>query len=384
MIAGDPDAVVAAAAALARSSGFTDAATGIDAAATAALSGWEGQAAAAAGATSARFGPALATADEACRALVPALRAYAAELRAAQEQFARAQTAADQVVAPSPAAPAVGVLVTADEATRGMDAAVERARVADERAAAAVAEAQRHLAAMTVGRSTPAGTTPVPVARPEADEPGLLNTLGHTALDLVGLVPVVGEAADVANAAWYGLEGDYAAAGLSLAAAIPIAGWAFTGGKLGFKGVDTVKAVTDAGGAAAWVKGRPSMVPWSAERLPYKGVGEAYRWSDPATGKTVRYHAHPTDSTAPVGSHSASGPTYRLKVGNHHLDAEGTRYSGAQLAEGSARYSAQGANNTHIPYPTNQPVGWEPGHRVFVPNAASLADGTGEDGGSAR
>lgn len=48
--------------------------------------------------------------------------------------------------------------------------------------------------------------------------------IGHTALDVAGLVPGYGEAADLANAAWYAAEGDHLSAGLSLISTIPIVG----------------------------------------------------------------------------------------------------------------------------------------------------------------
>jgi hypothetical protein len=44
---------------------------------------------------------------------------------------------------------------------------------------------------------------------------------GHLVLDIAGLVPVIGEAADVANAIWYAGEGKYLEAGLSLLSVIP-------------------------------------------------------------------------------------------------------------------------------------------------------------------
>ena len=75
---------------------------------------------------------------------------------------------------------------------------------------------------------------------------GLLSTIGHGILDVAGLVPVVGEAADLANAAWYTAEGDYTMAALSAAAAIPFAGWAATGAKGVIKGGRAL----DAGGGA--------------------------------------------------------------------------------------------------------------------------------------
>ncbi len=67
----------------------------------------------------------------------------------------------------------------------------------------------------------------------------------HTTLDIVGLIPVVGEAADLVNGAIYLFEGDMVNASLSAAAAIPFAGWAATGTKL------AVKVVTVAGGGKA-------------------------------------------------------------------------------------------------------------------------------------
>jgi hypothetical protein len=50
------------------------------------------------------------------------------------------------------------------------------------------------------------------------------SDLGHTALDIGGFFPGVGEAADVANAAWYVGEGEYLDAGLSLISIIPVLG----------------------------------------------------------------------------------------------------------------------------------------------------------------
>lgn len=67
----------------------------------------------------------------------------------------------------------------------------------------------------------------------------------HLTLDVVGLVPIVGEAADLINGAIYLVEGDMVNAGLSASAAVPFAGWAATGSKL------AVKVVTLAGGAKA-------------------------------------------------------------------------------------------------------------------------------------
>ena len=54
-------------------------------------------------------------------------------------------------------------------------------------------------------------------------------------LDVIGLVPGYGEIADAVNAGIYALRGDYLNANLSMAACIPVVGWAATGGKLAGK-----------------------------------------------------------------------------------------------------------------------------------------------------
>jgi len=64
------------------------------------------------------------------------------------------------------------------------------------------------------------------------DEKPWFEKWGHTILDVLGLVPLLGEPADAVNAGWYSAEGDWVNAGLSAAALIPFAGAAFTGGKL--------------------------------------------------------------------------------------------------------------------------------------------------------
>lgn len=69
------------------------------------------------------------------------------------------------------------------------------------------------------------------------------SDIGHGVLDVVGLIPVVGEAADLANAGWYAAEGDYVNAALSAASAIPLAGYAATAAKVGKRANDAVGAV---------------------------------------------------------------------------------------------------------------------------------------------
>ncbi|MER7107911.1 golvesin C-terminal-like domain-containing protein [Streptomyces sp. NPDC000229] len=87
-----------------------------------------------------------------------------------------------------------------------------------------------------------------------------LSDIGHAALDVVGLIPVVGEVADVANGIWYAAEGNYVDAALSMSSAIPFVGYGASAVKAGryvAKGVeaadtanDTRKAADNAAGAA--------------------------------------------------------------------------------------------------------------------------------------
>lgn len=59
------------------------------------------------------------------------------------------------------------------------------------------------------------------------------SDVGHLGLDIAGLVPVYGEAADLANAAWLASEAKYLDAGLSLLSMVPVVGDAVgKGGKL--------------------------------------------------------------------------------------------------------------------------------------------------------
>ncbi|RKR87797.1 intein/RHS repeat-associated protein [Micromonospora pisi] len=75
------------------------------------------------------------------------------------------------------------------------------------------------------------------------------SDIGHTTLDVVGLIPVVGEVADVANGVWYAAEGNYVDAALSMSSAIPFIGYGATAIKAGrtgqkiIEGVDTVKDI---------------------------------------------------------------------------------------------------------------------------------------------
>ncbi len=67
----------------------------------------------------------------------------------------------------------------------------------------------------------------------EAYRTGNYAPLGHAALEVVGLVPVVGVPADAANGVWYATEGNWTDATFSVGAAIPGFGYAFNAAKYG-------------------------------------------------------------------------------------------------------------------------------------------------------
>ena len=92
-------------------------------------------------------------------------------------------------------------------------------------------------------RSDPDGLIP-------GDPPTKTSLVIHTTLDVVGLIPGLGEIADGTNALIYLVEGNKTDAALSTAAMIPIAGWAATGAKA-VRNVDKAVDIAKAGEKAA-------------------------------------------------------------------------------------------------------------------------------------
>ncbi|WP_228112003.1 GH-E family nuclease [Zoogloea sp. 1C4] len=91
--------------------------------------------------------------------------------------------------------------------------------------------------------SGPGNSAPPP--KPTPKEEGWWNRWGsdalHTTLDVVGLIPGVGEVADGANALVYLAEGDKVSAALSAAAMLPIGGQAATAAKMAKKGAQALE-----------------------------------------------------------------------------------------------------------------------------------------------
>ncbi|HGW5537660.1 hypothetical protein [Pseudomonas aeruginosa] len=91
--------------------------------------------------------------------------------------------------------------------------------------------------APATGKSADGSNAEVESETPAEEDTGdkLLDGL-QLGLDVVGLIPVVGEIADLANAGISLARGDYAGAALSVVSAIPFAGWLGTAGKVGRRG----------------------------------------------------------------------------------------------------------------------------------------------------
>ena len=96
----------------------------------------------------------------------------------------------------------------------------------------------------------------------ESDGGWSFSDIGHLTLDVVGMVPVVGNAADAANATWYASEGDYLNAALSSLGMIPAIGQA----------VIASKPVIIAASAGIVFKSLDEALQWARRWLEARGI----------------------------------------------------------------------------------------------------------------
>ncbi|MEU8609253.1 DNRLRE domain-containing protein [Actinoplanes sp. NPDC048791] len=137
-----------------------------------------------------------------------------------------------------------------------------------------------------------------PISQVEIDGHFSLSDVGHAALDVAGLVPGVGEVADLANAAWYAAEGDYGNAALSAASAIPFAGYAASaakGAKYAAKGVDAAQSAA---------KGADAARSGSKAANAAQGGGKAA----PSPAKASSGGGGPTGGAKATGGGGSAGP----------------------------------------------------------------------------
>ena len=182
-----------------------------------------------------------------------------------------------------------------------------------------------------------------PISRLEYNGHFSWGALGHAVLDVAGLVPVVGEVADLANAAWYAAEGDYANAALSAAGAIPFVGWgaaAVKGGKYAYKGIETARAGTKLVDEA--VEGGSKLVDDAAEGGG-KLIDDAGNAGKPAPTDTPGAPA-PKPKPEPAPAKAADPPPTAGKAGGDTTDLY--RVSPAQ--RGTSELD-NGLNPEHFP-----------------------------------
>jgi filamentous hemagglutinin len=98
------------------------------------------------------------------------------------------------------------------------------------------------------------------------------SEIGHTVLNVAGMIPVIGAPADAVNAGWYAAQGDWANAALSAATAIPGVGDFVGGARLGATGLKMVedgvrveRAIKDGKEVASTARNAEHALNWERE-----------------------------------------------------------------------------------------------------------------------
>jgi hypothetical protein len=92
----------------------------------------------------------------------------------------------------------------------------------------------------------------------------------HSGLDIIGLIPVVGEVADLFNGFIYTVEGDGVNASLSFASMVPVAGWGATAAKYAKKSINALDGTTR---TLRWVKQTNGIINFGERGLLRKVLG---------------------------------------------------------------------------------------------------------------
>ena len=133
----------------------------------------------------------------------------------------------------------------------------------------------------------------------------------HTALDVLGFIPVIGTGADLLNAGVYAAEGDWLNAGLSATSAIPLVGDAFAAGRV------VAKYGDDAGAALAAITRHGDDVAGAAAKHSDE-VDELLKAADAQYPKKA---ARPDEwhHVQPIYLGGKSGPKVQLPAAYHQL-----------------------------------------------------------------
>lgn len=94
----------------------------------------------------------------------------------------------------------------------------------------------------------------------------------HTGLDVIGMIPVVGEIADLTNGILYTIQGDGLNASLSFAATLPVVGWFATTAKYAKK---TIYALDGTKRTLKWLKKASNIIDFGDRDLLRKVLGLA-------------------------------------------------------------------------------------------------------------
>ncbi|WP_376093120.1 DNA/RNA non-specific endonuclease [Roseomonas sp. CCTCC AB2023176] len=192
-----------------------------------------------------------------------------------------------------------------------------------------------------------------------------LSDIGHGVLDVAGMVPVIGEAADLLNAGWYLAEGNRVDAALSAAGAVPLLGNVATAGKWGRRAGAAGDALGGAVGAA-----RRAEEAGDAVRTARRPGSEASGAAMPRQARDAP-RREPSAETGQAGA----GETRAREPGSREVGARdaGAREAGAREA-GSRETGARetGARETGAR---------ETGARETAPGRAGAGEaGAGETG----
>jgi len=191
---------------------------------------------------------------------------------------------------------------------------------------------------------------------------GIISEVGHTALDVAGMVPVVGAVADGVNAGWYLAEGDYTNAALSAAGMVPGVGDAATAAKLAAKGAKYAKNADKVAGAVQ--KGT------NAGERAYEAYGAVQEAQGVVEGVGDAY------SEFAKGNYGNAA----LALGQAGLSAAGAR-DGVKAADGRGRTPKRSSEGDRPLSVSNKSGGTQPaphGKRTPTSPKAATATGTGE------
>ncbi|WP_405006936.1 polymorphic toxin-type HINT domain-containing protein [Kitasatospora purpeofusca] len=120
------------------------------------------------------------------------------------------------------------------------------------------------------------------------DNYSTISNIGHTVLDVAGMVPVIGDACDIVNGVWYAAEGDWKNAAMSLVAVVPMIGSAATAARIASKVADAADTVVDVAKAiergSEAAKGASKAIP-STPSLPRAAASGGKAGPTPGVGK---------------------------------------------------------------------------------------------------